>query len=1171
MQQRYLAKLVGSALAAVALQTVHVPSFAAHKDVAPIPADLIDAVVNRPASPKAVLGEQVSQALAQMEPVLQRYASAPRAGLSPAQLDAYIKTAQSDLKAQSAILGSVRQVLQTAFQDKAKAAAANAHIARLIKAVDDAASAQKVAALTRSAADALALIKAHRLANEDGVAQPLLIPGTPTVAGYTPVTVAHSVAPAARPPAYAFANPDGSPIVALAAAGANPILLPTPTEAATCGYSAADLGKSQEEVNSVKYPELAQLAKSLDYNPVKIFEYVYKNISYQYNYFGSMKGAHGALLTKGGNNFDQASLLIALLRASNVPARYVFGQIEVLDPAPAGADGRVNRWLSVKDYPAAVAVNMAGVSTELVKNAGGQNIGARTIHVWVAACLPYANYRGASLSNRGHRWLPMDPSFKDQTFQAGIAHNVTFDLAAYLAKRQNGPDSLPHEKYVKDVEAAIRVSNPGASLSDVPYKGSPTVNAFDILPATLPYKVTTFIQLPGSGAEASQLPDSARNVLKVVVKNAAGTVTLVEKSLPMVEAIFKRMTVSFKGADATQQARLDSWRNATAMDSPEPSCAAADMTKVVPSIKADGVELAAGVAANAVGFCDKNVKMDLFVSVPALNCVVNNVSVTEGCVNKASYSNIEAPNIYALLAYGYHSSDEFLLSRIAKLRASIAANSSNPNANVEEVEGEFLNIVAQKYGRYISDTFAKIAASSGHAPWIGTHLGITTAKSKVSFVFDQPFAITRKGFLVDAPGVRDDFFNLTTGVSNKSLFFLAGRSSSALESYIWQENAKTDAVSTIRGLQYANENNNTVLTLNSANWATESTRLTYSQAEKDRLKAEVDAGATVYVPKAQINYENWVGTIYISENVSKGSGLYAIAGGYSGGYSLSNPISNIYNPILNTGYSYYTPPVAPITFNQVVQQSYAAPPILNSVVNYGSSLGNTYSGDPVNMVTGNMYHNETDVDLSVRGGQRIVFQRAYNSRKNVDGPLGFGWTHSFNQFLTFRDDNVNGSTDAPDADGITSSVTWTDGSGSEKYLAVTAGASATGLATTSTFKTPDGYYFTFKKNADSTYTLTEKNGSSYTFEAAAGTKDQRANLVNIKDRNGNTITLNYDGSKRLSTVTDGSRTLTMGYDAASTRIKDVTDSASRKHSYVYDASGNLIKVWKPGLNATAKA
>lgn len=1138
-------------------------AMAAHRDIAPLPAEVIDAVMNQATHPKAVLAEQFSQVANQMVGALSRHAG-PQPKLSGPQVSAYLTAAKADIAAQRANLASIKPEVAKAFKARAGLQAAMRELDLLDAALAKAGNENKVEALRAQVGRALDLLVRYNQANDQE--QALKAPGHPTMSALTPYTL--SPLPVAQKDPQYVRNGDGGQRGVVQALAGNAILLPTPTEASSCSYTAADLGKTQEEVNSVKYPELAALAKSLDYSPVKIFEYVYNNVGYRYNYFGSLKGAYGTYLTKEGNNFDQASLLIALLRASNIPARYVFGNVEITDAAPAGANGRVNRWLGTKSYVASQIVHQfasGGVPT-MVNNTSGQPVGFRTLHVWVQACVPYASYRGSALTNRGHRWIPLDASFKDINYQPGIVNSVGFDLNAFLAKRTNGPDSLPHEKFLKDIEANTRSTNPGKGLSDVPYKGKTTAIPFDILPATLPYKVQSFIDVGGGVSDPANMPDKFRQTLKMVVSNPAGTV-LTERSVPLVEGLFKRMTLSFKGADATNQGRIDTWRNNASMDSPEPSCAPSTSTRVVPSIKFDGAEVAAGASASSLDFCVNNARLALYVSVPHLTCQGPSGVTSDGCVNRTQFTNIEGSNLYAILAYGDHASTEYLQKRINRLQSSIRSALTAPNGNSDEIEGEFLNIVAQKFGHYVNDASDKIAKYTSRSIGLtGIHLGVTKAKSKISYVFDQPFALNRKGFVIDVPGGQNNYVNSSTGAFQLDLFFLSGRSLSSLESYVWQENAKTDAVSTMRGLQFANETGNPVITLNSANWATESTKLVYTAAEIAQFKAQVDQGATVYTSKTKITYDNWTGIVYISENgTGSPSAGYAISGGYSGGYTTTNPVNYNYNSILNTGYSYVQPPALP-TFNSVISTYTPPPPVLNSQINYGSTLGNTYSGDPVNMVTGNMYHSETDVDITLRGGNRLVFQRAYNSRKSVDGPLGYGWTHSFNQFLTFRDDNVNSATDAADTDGVTSSVTWTDGSGAEKYVAITSGTSGTGVAATAVFKAPDGNYFSLKKNADNTYTLTDKGGIVYNFEAAAGTKDQRANLVNIKDRNSNTITLNYDASKRLSNATDGTRTLTFAYEGASTRIKEVTDWLSRKHTYLYDASGNLEKVFKPGVS-----
>ncbi|MEZ6192087.1 MAG: LamG-like jellyroll fold domain-containing protein [Phycisphaerales bacterium] len=72
------------------------------------------------------------------------------------------------------------------------------------------------------------------------------------------------------------------------------------------------------------HKELTALAKKLEYDPVKIYEWVYANIEFE-DYALSHKGALATYRTLRGNEWDQCSLLIALLRMSGVPARYATG------------------------------------------------------------------------------------------------------------------------------------------------------------------------------------------------------------------------------------------------------------------------------------------------------------------------------------------------------------------------------------------------------------------------------------------------------------------------------------------------------------------------------------------------------------------------------------------------------------------------------------------------------------------------------------------------------------------------------------------------------------------------------------------------------------------------------------------------------------------------------
>ncbi len=71
---------------------------------------------------------------------------------------------------------------------------------------------------------------------------------------------------------------------------------------------------------------IIEKAQELGNDPNAIFAFVRDDIGYE-SYRGSLRGARGTLWSNAGNALDQASLLIALLRASGIPARYVQGTL----------------------------------------------------------------------------------------------------------------------------------------------------------------------------------------------------------------------------------------------------------------------------------------------------------------------------------------------------------------------------------------------------------------------------------------------------------------------------------------------------------------------------------------------------------------------------------------------------------------------------------------------------------------------------------------------------------------------------------------------------------------------------------------------------------------------------------------------------------------------------
>ncbi|WP_081733733.1 RHS repeat-associated core domain-containing protein [Methylomonas sp. 11b] len=220
------------------------------------------------------------------------------------------------------------------------------------------------------------------------------------------------------------------------------------------------------------------------------------------------------------------------------------------------------------------------------------------------------------------------------------------------------------------------------------------------------------------------------------------------------------------------------------------------------------------------------------------------------------------------------------------------------------------------------------------------------------------------------------------------------------------------------------------------------------------------------------------------------------------------------------------------------------------------------TADPVSTVSGNNYHDETDIQIRGRNALNYLFTRTYNSAPSattVDRGLGFGWVHSYGMRLESNDfgicPNCNSIQKSENANNKTSSITYTDERGGEQNFLV----NETSYAVT----TPKGVYDTLTlDSAAGQHTLTFRNGTKYTFETVSGnlktTPNLTARLKFIDNSWGDRLTLTYDANGRLSTVTDnlgisGRSGLVFTY-YADNHLKDITDWTGRQWRYNFSGS-----------------
>lgn len=270
--------------------------------------------------------------------------------------------------------------------------------------------------------------------------------------------------------------------------------------------------------------DLVKLAASLDYDPVSIYNWVYHNVyfpqflydegGYWYYYYKhSRLGARGSYLSKVGNHWDQSSLLIALLRISKVPARYVKMDNNDL--------------------------------------------------VYVEAWIELDNYYGAQGgSQKG--WVPLVPWLKDINLVEGYdlfrdvadfendppPPGLDFDFTGYLSsiKYQSAL-----ELYKNNVQDYLKVNHPGKTLKDIPFKEVLIDRTTSLLPRSLPSKF-----ISGNRTRFSEVPEDNREHIQLFIKKTDET-DLIDYILYVPKIAGKKFCLDwiYSGAGLTPVFKID--------------------------------------------------------------------------------------------------------------------------------------------------------------------------------------------------------------------------------------------------------------------------------------------------------------------------------------------------------------------------------------------------------------------------------------------------------------------------------------------------------------------------------------------------------------------------------------------------------------------------------------
>ncbi|MBN1907072.1 MAG: hypothetical protein JW927_18480 [Deltaproteobacteria bacterium] len=284
-------------------------------------------------------------------------------------------------------------------------------------------------------------------------------------------------------------------------------------------------------------PQIVELARALQHDPKIIFDYVKNHIDYVPTY-GSVNGATATLLAGRGNDFDQASLLIALLRASGFTADYVSGDVRYLISDLAA-------WIGTDSDPVIIAQVFANGGFP-IPPISSTSVTLR--RVWVRVNINGTNY-------------VFDPAFRKNIYETGInlASAMGYNKAALLSAASTGAtigtDYIQNlnetniqatlQSYSNNLVNYIRSNKPNSEIREIIGGPKGIYEELETYSSTLPYQTNIANQ-----TVFSIIPDTYR--LKIRMQHQG-----IDRTFASFEIAGKRLTIFFTGASNAPQLKVE--------------------------------------------------------------------------------------------------------------------------------------------------------------------------------------------------------------------------------------------------------------------------------------------------------------------------------------------------------------------------------------------------------------------------------------------------------------------------------------------------------------------------------------------------------------------------------------------------------------------------------------
>ncbi|MEC5159546.1 MULTISPECIES: RHS repeat-associated core domain-containing protein [unclassified Janthinobacterium] len=861
---------------------------------------------------------------------------------------------------------------------------------------------------------------------------------------------------------------------------------------------------------------IPELARALRGNPDLIYEYVRNNIEYVPTW-GHLKGGYGALLDNQGTAFDQAALMIALLRQSGYTASFVKGRVNL-------TAAQVHDWLGVDTSKVCAVLNLMGSAqipvASVTATAAGSCPGSTAAlhsmkfdHVWVKV-------------NIGGTFYYFDPSYKAHTFKPGInvAAAAGYNASGFLSgattgavvtadyvqglNRGNVRGNLTN--YANNLATHLRANYPAGTLDDVVGGMSIVPHAGNALrQASLPYQDTTVALTEWS----ADVPANYKPTLRVQYQGIDSTFSS--------DAIYgRRLSISYNASNQ-------------------------------PVLSLDGAALATGTATTPGTY-------------GTVSFVVTHGAYAQTFANQSFTQQIKAGGTFLIgNGWGPAGRGPVDLHR-GRLDEALAAGAA---AGSEAVLGSTLAVLSSSWlgqvnhSTYITDRLAKTNTLFHHQVGIA---GYNTA-AFVDLPGNMLSVVSQEGNVGKEAAV----------------FFSSSMYSSIFESTAVQQTTGGSAVSTVKLIDQAVAANDKIFDGTAANFASAvQPNLVGCASWLAGFQSAVAAGRRLILPaRCNLTEGSWTGAGYFSVLVNaSGSSIGAIiGGGMAGGFSTSPlaPATTAGNTLINSVSPFTLKPATGSAWGDPIDMT------KGHYLHLQSDLTTGVDEFPLSLKFARTYTsgNRTQDGALGKGWSSNMFASVAVGSDGFQG-MGedsaldaVGAIAAKLVSLDLMTDTAKPLTNMVLAtlsqrwfgeQIINNTVVVKQGLNGEVFVKLPGGQ----------FNSPQGNAAKLGVNVDGTYFYETLNKAVLSYDSAGklATYTHPAGiavrygysgglLTQVSNSVGRSLTITHVGG-RVSSVSDGARTVNFTYDGSG-NLATSKDAMSQTTTYQYDLPGRLTKVFYP--------